>query len=855
MQKITFSDDYADKNSIGILIRTSAFKKAGLNEYYVSPLMQQKIDAANIAAYPLDYPSANVTAKQAKSYLEHLLPYLADDSVDLIYCVDSAYFKQLTGINKKLDAYVGYVVRCVIPGYEYMNVVLGSSYASLFHNPAGQVKITQSLYALAAFANGHYLPPGSTLFDKINLINDFERIKDLLTHLLTLPKITCDIETLSLAFKDAGISTIAFGEDTQVAHSFAVNTHLGLGAPVRRILRIFFENYKGTIIWHNAGYDLKVLVYVLWMKHPLDHAGMLEGIEVMTRNFDDTRLIAYLALNSCNRTSYSLKVLAQEFAGNYAEQDIAECAKIAPADLLRYNCVDALATWYVYDKYYQKMVDDQQLDLYQGLFKDCVALLIEVELTGMPINMDKVKFAKETLEKIRNDNITILESTPIIQSYNKNVQQAACDKKNATLKKKVVTLADFADVKFNPNSGPQLQKLLYEILLLPIIDKTKKKKPATGNKTLSKLKKHTKIPEIVQILDALVNISKTSKILSAFIPAFENAWLKADGCYYLHGSFNLGFVVSGRLSSSDPNLTNLPAGSTYGKLIKDCFSPPKGWLMAGADFASLEDKISGLTTKDPNKLAPYIQGYDGHSLRTYAYYPEQLPDIVDTVESINSIQVKYEDLRGRSKAPTFALTYQGTYITLMKNCGFSEQEAKSIEERYRSMYKVSIDYIDAKLRQASKDGYVTCAFGLRVRTPLLQQVVYGTSSMPFEAAAEGRTAGNALGQSYCMLNVRAAIEMRKRRDASPYRLQLRINCLIHDATYFLIKNDVEVVEWTNNNYVECMEWQQLPEIQHPIVKLGGELDLFHPSWAYKHTLPNGISQQAIIDIANKSKTT
>ena len=63
-------------------------------------------------------------------------------------------------------------------------------------------------------------------------------------------------------------------------------------------------------------------------------------------------------------------------------------------------------------------------------------------------------------------------------------------------------------------------------------------------------------------------------------------------------------------------------------------------------------------------------GYDGHSLRAYAYFGEQMPDIVDTVESINSIQHKYKPLRGDSKAPTFLLTYGGTYMGLMKNCGF-----------------------------------------------------------------------------------------------------------------------------------------------------------------------------------------
>lgn len=76
----------------------------------------------------------------------------------------------------------------------------------------------------------------------------------------------------------------------------------------------------------------------------------------------------------------------------------------------------------------------------------------------------------------------------------------------------------------------------------------------------------------------------------------------------------------------------------------------------GADYASLEDRIDALLTKDINKIKVYTDGYDGHSLRAFNYFRDQMPDIKDTVDSINSIKVKYDDLRSDSKAPTFALT-------------------------------------------------------------------------------------------------------------------------------------------------------------------------------------------------------
>lgn len=105
------------------------------------------------------------------------------------------------------------------------------------------------------------------------------------------------------------------------------------------------------------------------------------------------------------------------------------------------------------------------------------------------------------------------------------------------------------------------------------------------------------------------------------------------------------------------NLQQIPAGGDLGKLIKTCFSGPYGKIFCGADFASLEDRISALSTKDPNKLKVYTDGYDGHCLRAHAYFGNQMPDIDPTsVESINSIEDLYPDLRQMSKAPTFLLT-------------------------------------------------------------------------------------------------------------------------------------------------------------------------------------------------------
>ncbi len=188
----------------------------------------------------------------------------------------------------------------------------------------------------------------------------------------------------------------------------------------------------------------------------------------------------------------------------------------------------------------------------------------------------------------------------------------------------------------------------------------------------------------------------------------------------------------------------------------------------------------------------------------------------------------------------------------MNNLGWSEEKARSVEERFHTLYATSKQWVDGKLTEAAQKGYVTVAFGLKLRTPYMKKVMWGSGNVPYGAQAEGRTAGNALGQSYCMLNSRAGIELQQRTLKSEYRYDILPCAHIHDAQYFMVRDDVEVVKWLNDNLVECMEWQELPEIQHDEVKLGGELDLFYPSWANAVNLPNRISDDDIVEICKKA---
>jgi len=221
------------------------------------------------------------------------------------------------------------------------------------------------------------------------------------------------------------------------------------------------------------------------------------------------------------------------------------------------------------------------------------------------------------------------------------------------------------------------------------------------------------------------------------------------------------------------------------------------------------------------------------------------------VDSINSIQKLYKGLRQESKPPTFALTYQGTFKTLMTNCGFSEAQAREIEARYHDLYQVSDAWVQNKLDIASQVGYVTVAFGLRVRTPLLKQVLRGNSKTPYEAEHEGRTAGNALGQSWCLLNSRASAEFMGKVRESKHRLQIRPCAHIHDAQYMLVEDKIDAILFANEHLVKAVEWQEHPDIANDQVKLGGEFSIFWPDWAHELTIPNGAAEKEVFSLVEK----
>ncbi|QXV74734.1 DNA polymerase I protein [Rhizobium phage RHEph22] len=848
---------YHTWNQVGggysICLLVQEIREEELRRAYLEPF-NLNLDGVLVIEQHRNPEAKKTPQKEIKAWIQsELVEVLTEQQVQYVVVDQAEYFKVLTK-QSNAEPWFGYVMDSV---YGDFKVIYVPSFRSIFYDPdkrKGQIKL--GIDALISHAQGQYEEPGTGIIQYSVYPRSVQEIQKFLDHLLeSYDVLSADIEGFGLKHYDSGIGTIAFAWNQHEGGAFPIDLLTEGSGEARHILRDFFIQFRdkgGKLIWHHISFDVYVLIYQLFMDDLLDTEGLLRGMDILLDNWDDTKLITYLATNSCAGNDLSLKFQAQEYAGNYAVEEIKDIIKIPLEELLQYNLVDALSTWYVYNKHYQTMINDQQEEIYNTIFKPAIKDIVQMQLTGLPVNMERVKEVKAILEADEAKAIAKITAHPVVAQYISVRNERWVIEKNEKLKKKRVTLAD-ANETFNPGSGDQLAEVLYDLLALPVLERTDSGGKSTGQDVIKKLRAYTQDPVTLSFLEGLIEYAEVSILLSTFIPAFLRARQGPDGWHYLFGNFNLGGTVSGRLSSNGPNLQNLPAtGSRYAKLIKTIFSAPRGWLFVGLDFASLEDRISALTTKDPQKLKVYTDGYDGHCLRAHAYFGDRMPDIdPSSVESINSIKDKYPKERQDSKVPTFSLTYAGTFITIMASCGFTKELAQQIERNYHVLYAHSDQWVADKLDAASRDGYVTVAFGLRVRTPLLAQVIRGTKGTPHEANAEGRTAGNALGQSWCLLNSRAGSEFMGGVRTSRFRLDIKPCAQIHDANYLLIRDDLQVLQYTNEHLVRASEWQDHPDIKHPDVGLGGEVSIFYPDWSKECVIPNHASPEKIQEVISK----
>ena len=656
---------------VALLVKGSTNKPYILKKY----LSQLDVLSKRFVAQNVYYPDAGTLKKkdlvaQAAYYLESFDTV----GIETLIVTDAKYFEYFT--KQKLEKSIGQAFACVIPNYEHLQVLpmLNSAYVDM--QPHKIPLQTKAITTINDFFNGGIQKTEEFDFESYRTAKIKDEAFDLLDELLKVPTLTCDIETTGLVVGPATrILSIAFATDMYNAVSIWINDD----AAMLKLLKKFLYNYQGTLIFHNGLFDVKHLIYNCFMEDFSDYKGMALGINAI--NYDDTFILAYLALNSTVRPSLGLKDFAIDLLGDYAE-DVKNAKDIPQDTLLKYNAKDTAATWYVYDRY-KDQIDTR---VYQEIMKPSSKVLLKMMLVGMPINLGIVSTVEKNLQSIKTSAELILNANTHTLDAVRILKRRASQKYNDTHKTKQKT-PDEIDLVFNPRSSVQLRTLLFEVMALTPEEFTPTGQPKADRKSIEVFHREAVDETDKEVLQALIDLSQVSIILSTFITAFQELSVEQNGQTTLHGSLVLGGAQSGRLSSREPNMQNIPSHSRFGKIIKECFVAPDGFLFAGADFAALEDRIGAILSKDKNKTKEFLEGFDGHSVRALAFFPDDLPDLdPEDVEQVNSIERDYPEIRQNAKPISFLKQYGGGVGKIQQVLKCSKGRAQQISDAYDELY-------------------------------------------------------------------------------------------------------------------------------------------------------------------------
>ncbi len=462
---------YVDKSTYttALLIKDTSFNSKEIKSNY-------SIDWNDSICLSLAYENGKAPSKLIKSTLKTVLKACEHLGVTHLLVCDTNYFKVLTKQSKAEPMY-GSVCNCVLN--PNMKVILAPNYQALFYNPTVQSKLDLAINTLKSDLNGTHLALGDGII-KFAEYPTGDNISTWLNKLLDKPMLTCDVETTGLDFKAELLSI-----------SFAWNQHEGIAFAItnesKYDLLDFFEKYTGTLMYHRASFDCTRIIYNLFMGNDLDYKGMLHGLNVVATGIEDTQILTYLATNSTAGNDLKLKNLALEFAGNFAILSDEVLAQDIPTDqLLTYNLTDALATWYLYNKFMPVVIQDQQLDIYRNIMLPSIKSIVHMQLVGFPMDINQVDKTQKELLTIQNKWQRILDNSKIIKKYEWNLQVQAFTKKNSELKVKHIPIGEFK-TKFNPGSGKQLAGLLYDNMKFDVINLTDTGQPATDRDTLESL--------------------------------------------------------------------------------------------------------------------------------------------------------------------------------------------------------------------------------------------------------------------------------------------------------------------------------------------------------------------------------
>jgi DNA polymerase-1 len=475
-----------------------------------------------------------------------------------------------------------------------------------------------------------------------------EAFEKLLENLSFVQEFVLDMETTSLHPVEAESVGISFSFKEGEAYYIPL-THRYLGVPeqldmkkVFQKLKPILENPKIGKIGHNIKYDLIVLEN--------------EGIRLKGISFD-TMLASYVLDPS--RRGHGMDALALELLGHrtiaYKDVTGTGAKKIGFDEVeieraTEYAAEDSDITWRLYQNLKPKLTGEL-LALYNDIEMPLLDVLAEMETNGVFVDKQHLGSLSRTMEKK-------------LRKYEEKIYQ-------------------LADEKFNINSPKQLAVILFEKLKLPVIKKTK-----TGFSTdvsvLEELSAQHELPENILAFRQL------GKLKSTYVDALPLDIDKKTG--RVHTSFNQTVAATGRLSSSDPNLQNIPIRTDMGKEIRRAFAAERQDKLLSADYSQIELRILAHLSEDKTLINAFIKGEDIHS-RTAA-------EIFGT--ALSNVD---QDARRMAKAVNFGIIYGLSAFGLSRQLKISMKEAKTFIDQYFDLYPRIKTFMDDAISRARERGY------------------------------------------------------------------------------------------------------------------------------------------------------
>ncbi|MFQ1879769.1 DNA polymerase I [Aeromonas veronii] len=550
-----------------------------------------------------------------------------------------------------------------------------------------------------------------------------------LEQLKAAPLFAFDTETTSLDYMEARIVGVSFAVEPGKA-AYVPFGHDYLGAPVQLSEAVVLGKLKPLLedptrlkVGQNLKYDRNVL-----LNHDID----LQGIAY------DTMLESYVLNSTASR--HDMDSLARRYlnAETISFEDIAgkgvkqltfnqiELEQAAP-----YAAEDADITLRLHQTLWG------QLEAVPGLAK----VFSEIELPLLPV-----------LARMELLGTTIDPKLLHQQSQEIELRLAELEKQAHEL----------AGQEFNLSSPKQLGEILFTKLGLPIIKKTPKGAPSTAEEVLAELAETYELPQLLMEHRGLAKLKSTytDKLPLMIKPQTGR----------VHTSYHQAVAATGRLSSSDPNLQNIPVRNEQGRRIRQAFIPSAGYKLVAADYSQIELRIMAHLSGDKGLLTAFAEGKDIHKATAAEVFGVEL----DAVTS---------DMRRSAKAINFGLIYGMSAFGLAKQLGIGRAEAQKYMDLYFERYPGVLEYMERTRQQAEAQGYVETLFGRRLYLPDIKSRNAGLRKAAERAAINAPMQGTAADIiKRAMINVDSWI--RGIEDES-----IRMLMQVHDELVFEIREE------------------------------------------------------------------